>query len=115
MPFIILPCICFRENLKKEKPTWIVFIELNFTVALLLTKKTWDDRFAGKVGGMGHFKKWADDFEKGRELIPLYGPAKKMLVHQKCRYRDKFAEFPMLHIINLFFLFCLECRNTSDT
>ena len=55
MPFIILPCICFRVNLKKEKPTWIVFIELNFTVALLLTRKTWDDRFAGKVGGYGGF------------------------------------------------------------
>ena len=30
----------------------MVFIEeLNFTVAFLLIRKTWDDRFAGKVGG----------------------------------------------------------------
>ena len=47
----------FRVNLKMEKPTLcccftcIVFIELNFTVAFLLLRKTWDDRFAGKVGG----------------------------------------------------------------
>ena len=49
----------FRVNLKMEKPTlcccftWIVFIELNFTVAFLLIWKTWDDGFAGKVGGWG--------------------------------------------------------------
>ena len=30
--------------------TWIVFIELNFTVAFLLMRKPWDDRFAGKAG-----------------------------------------------------------------
>ena len=47
----------FRVNLKMKKPalcccfTWIVFIELNFTVAFLLKRKTWDDRFASKVGG----------------------------------------------------------------
>ena len=29
-------CRCF---------TWIAFIELNFTVTFLLTRKTWDDRF----------------------------------------------------------------------
>ena len=46
----------FRVNLKMEKPmlcccfTWIVFIELNFTVAFLLIRKTWDDRFTGKMG-----------------------------------------------------------------
>ena len=34
-------CYCF---------TWIVFIELSFPVAFLLIRKTWDDRFAGKVG-----------------------------------------------------------------
>ena len=39
-----------------EKPTLfcyftrIVFIELHFPVAFLLIRKTWDDRFAGKVG-----------------------------------------------------------------
>ena len=46
----------FRVNLKMKKPTlsccftWIVFIELNFTVAFLLIRKTWHDRFTGKVG-----------------------------------------------------------------
>ena len=41
-------CCCF---------TWIVFIELNFTVVFLLIQKTWDEGFAGKVGGIGDFKK----------------------------------------------------------
>ena len=46
----------FRVNLKIKKPTLCccftltVFIELNFTVAFLLIRNTWDDRFAGKVG-----------------------------------------------------------------
>ena len=31
----------------------IVFIELNFTVALLLIRENWDDAFAGNVGGDG--------------------------------------------------------------
>ena len=49
----------FRVNLKMKKPTlcccfsWIIFIELNLTVAFLLIRKTWDDRFADKVGGGG--------------------------------------------------------------
>ena len=49
----------FRVNLRMKKPTfcccftWIVFIELNFTVAILLIKKTWDDGIANKVGGRG--------------------------------------------------------------
>ena len=40
----------FRVNLKMKKPmlcccfTWIVFIELNFTVAFLLIRKIWDER-----------------------------------------------------------------------
>ena len=44
-------------NLKIKKPTlcccftWIVFTELNFTVAFLLLRKTWEDKFAGKVEG----------------------------------------------------------------
>ena len=41
-----------------------VFIELNFTVAFLLLRKTWDDQFTGKVGGilvMGR----GGDFEMG--------------------------------------------------
>ena len=51
----------FRTNFKMEKPTlcycftWIVFIELDFTVAFLLIRKTWDDKFAKKVG-MGGVK-----------------------------------------------------------
>ena len=42
----------FRVNSKMKKPTfcycftWIVFIELNFTVVFLLIKKTWDDGFS---------------------------------------------------------------------
>ena len=53
----------FRVSSKMEKPTLfyyftrIVFIELHFTVAFLLIRKTWNDRFAGKVG-MEDFKKW---------------------------------------------------------
>ena len=39
--------------------TWIVFIELNFTVVFMLIRKTWNGRFVGKGGGaMGDFKKW---------------------------------------------------------
>ena len=51
--------IYLTVNLKMKKPTlcccftWIVFIELNFTVAFLLIRKTWDGRFAGKVGDVG--------------------------------------------------------------
>ena len=47
----------FTVNLKMEKPmlcccfTWIVFIELNFTVAFLLIRKPSNDRFPGKVVG----------------------------------------------------------------
>ena len=37
-------CCCF---------TWTVFIELNFILAFLLIRKTWDDGFVGKVGGWG--------------------------------------------------------------
>ena len=37
-------CCCFTQ---------IVFIELNFTVALLLIRGTWDDRFARKMGSRG--------------------------------------------------------------
>ena len=54
-----LPSMYFRVNLKMKKSTlcccftWIVFIELNFTVAFLLIKKTWNDRFAGEMGGGG--------------------------------------------------------------
>ena len=46
-------CCCF---------TLTVFIELNFAVAFLLIRKTWDDRFAGKVGG--YFKNFKNHFLK---------------------------------------------------
>ena len=48
--------------------TWIIDIELNFTVAFLLIRKTWDGRFAGKVRGMGDFKKWAEPSHGGDGL-----------------------------------------------
>ena len=54
--YFITPRMYFRVNLKIKKPTlccrfiWIVFIELNLTVALLLIRKTLDDQFAGKLG-----------------------------------------------------------------
>ena len=47
----------FKVNLKMKKPTlrcwftWVAFIELNFTLAFLLTRKAWGGRFIGKVGG----------------------------------------------------------------
>ena len=47
----------FTVNLKLKKPTlcccftWMVIIELNFTVAFLLIMKPWDDVFASEVGG----------------------------------------------------------------
>ena len=42
----------FRVNLKMKMPTccysiWIASIELNFTVAFLLIRKTWDGSFVG--------------------------------------------------------------------
>ena len=49
----------FKVNLKMKRPvfcccfTWITFIEFNFTGVFLLIRKTWDDRFAGKVWGRG--------------------------------------------------------------
>ena len=54
-----LPNMYFTVNLKMKKPmicccfTWIVFIELNFTVPFLLIRKTWDDWSTGEVGGSG--------------------------------------------------------------
>ena len=47
----------FRVNLKMKKPTlccyftWIVFTELNLTIAFLLIRKSWDEQFASKKGG----------------------------------------------------------------
>ena len=48
----------FKVNLKMKNPTLLFCmdsIEINFTVAFLLKRKTWKDRFAGKVGGDGGF------------------------------------------------------------
>ena len=45
--YFIVPHMHFRVNLKMKKSTlcscftWIVFITLNFPVALLLLRKTW--------------------------------------------------------------------------
>ena len=67
----------FRVNLKMKIPTlcccftWIVFIEFNFTVAFLLVKKAWDDRFASKVGGISDFKKWEGMILKREVDAPL--------------------------------------------
>ena len=67
----------FRVNLKMKKPmlcccfTWIVFIELNFTVPFQLIRKTWDDGFACEVGELrilrngGRILVMGDDFEMG--------------------------------------------------
>ena len=47
----------FRVMMKMRKPTlcccftWIVFIGLDFKVAFLLIRKTWNDQFAGTMGG----------------------------------------------------------------
>ena len=65
-----------QSELENEKPTlcccftWMLFIELNFTVAFMLIRKTWEDRFAGKVAGWGILKNggmlvMGDDFEMG--------------------------------------------------
>ena len=48
-----------QNELENEKShlcyfTWIVFIELNFTVAFMLIRKTWDGE------GMACFQKWGD-------------------------------------------------------
>ena len=46
----------FRVNLKMKTPTlscwfaWVVFIELEFTLAFLLIRKAWVDRFVSKGG-----------------------------------------------------------------
>ena len=61
----------FRVNLKMKKPTlccyftWTLFIELYFTAAFLLIRKTWEDRFAGKVGGWGILRNGRDPSNGG--------------------------------------------------
>ena len=57
-----LPNMYFRLNLKIKKPTlcccltWIVFMELNFTVAFLLIRKTLEDPFADRWGDGGIYE-----------------------------------------------------------
>ena len=57
--YFIIRSMYFRRTFKIKKPklrcclTWVVFIELIFTVAFLLKSKIWKDRFAGKGGGWG--------------------------------------------------------------
>ena len=73
----------FRVNLKMKKSTlccsftWIVFIELNFTVAFLLIRKIWNDGFAGEMGGGGILRNGGDPSNGGMilkwGLIPFYG------------------------------------------
>ena len=76
----------FKVNLKMKKPALLFCmdsIEINFTVAFLLKRKTWEDRFAGKVGqGAGDFKKWEGILVMGGLtpllLCPVYGPRKSI-------------------------------------
>ena len=57
--------------------TWIAFIELNFTVAFLLIRKTWDGRFVSKVSEWDILRNGrdpsneGDDFEMGGVDTPL--------------------------------------------
>ena len=67
----------FRVSLKMKKSllchcfTWIVFIELNFTVAFLLLRKTWGDIFPGKVKGWRILKNGGDP--SNGEMILKWG------------------------------------------
>ena len=93
--YFIIPGMCFRVNLKMKKPTLcccftlIVFIELNFTVAFLLITQTWNDRFAGKVGGSGILRNRGDlsnvgdDFEMGVDTP--FQTIYTFDTYQKCR------------------------------
>ena len=55
----------FRVNLKMKKPTLcccfirIAFIELNFTVAFLLIRKTWHSQFVGNSVDPSPFFCWS--------------------------------------------------------
>ena len=93
--YFIMPSMRFRVNLKMKKPTLccsftlIVFIELNFTVAFLLITKTWNDQFAGKVGGCGILRNRGDlsnvgdDFEMGVDTP--FQTIYTFDTYQKCR------------------------------
>ena len=82
--YFIIPHIYFRVNLKMKKPTlccrftWIVFIKLNFTVALSLIRKTWMTDLPVRWGGWGILRNWGGPSNGGMilkwgRLIPLYG------------------------------------------
>ena len=65
----------FRVNLKMKKSTlccfaWIVFIELNFTVALLLIRKLGITNLPVRWGD-GGFKEmgWGDTSNRGSKLL----------------------------------------------
>ena len=68
--------------------TWIVFIDLNFTVAFLLIRKTWDDQFAIKVGGWGILRNGRDPSNGG--MILKWGgvdtPLRTMVYMPSCYY-----------------------------
>ena len=79
----LTPSIYFRVNLKMKKPTlcycftWILFIEVNFTIASVLIRKTWNDWFDSKIRGWGILRNggilvMGYDFEMGGGLIPFY-------------------------------------------
>ena len=101
----------FRVNLKMKKPTlcccftWIVFIELNFTVTFLLIRKTWDDQFASKVWGMGDFKKW------GRGMIFERGGDTPLQTMHKLAVCFFFREFPYSIAM---WMFCFSIAGTSE-
>ena len=62
----------FGVNLKMKKPTLcyftcIVFIELNFIVAFLLIRKTWNDGLASELGG------WRILRNGGRGILVMEG------------------------------------------
>ena len=66
--YFIIPHMYFRVNMKMKKLrscccfTWIVFIKLNFAVALLLIRKTWRIlRNGGDPCNGGMILKWGVD------------------------------------------------------
>ena len=91
----------FRVSSKMEKPTLfcyftrIVFIELHFTVAFLLIRKTWDDRFAGKMGGWGILRNRGNP-SNGRVDTPLQNMTKCLLNCGKKRFSKKIVQAEVL-------------------
>ena len=57
-------CCCF---------TWIVFIEFDFTVPILLIRKTWDGQLTSKVAGDGKFSEFRGGWDpsNGKVDTPL--------------------------------------------